>query len=345
VRSARLACATLTAAAVATVGTAALAGGHASGAARCPTFHTYLGNYPKERQVAWAEEAQGLAHDGANWYVTQRDALWRFPVGFDLNSSISGTDETRGVLRVPIPSITVAIRGLRISYNHIGDLDYARGFLFLPLEGSKKIGSTTIKLPPAIAVYRAPNLQFVGFTQIPQQQSAGWVAIGRPNPLLWSSNRATSAPGRNDGGPIFRYRIDWAALAQNRVSLTFVDRFPLRDEAGATVFLDYMQGGTFTARGCLYIVNGFDEDFDPADGGISVFDSVTGRRVARSTNGSGPFNYEFHPGFSTYEEPEGITFWDLDGRGAPGISGELHVLMLDNDSNGDDVYIKHYALR
>ena len=44
------------------------------------------------------------------------------------------------------------------------------------------------------------------------------------------------------------------------------------------------------------------------------------------------------------EEPEGITLWNLDGRGAPGVSGQLHVLMLDNDSNGDDIYVKHYAV-
>jgi hypothetical protein len=71
-------------------------------------------------------------------------------------------------------------------------------------------------------------------------------------------------------------------------------------------------------------------------------------RVQRSTNGSGHFNYEFHPtcSFPIYncEEPEGITIWDLDDGRAPGIRGQLHVLLLRNEHfSDDDVYLKHYT--
>jgi hypothetical protein len=46
------------------------------------------------------------------------------------------------------------------------------------------------------------------------------------------------------------------------------------------------------------------------------------------------------------EEPEGLTFWDLDADGrAPGLRGQLHVVLLDNDLvTADDVYVKHYRL-
>jgi hypothetical protein len=55
-----------------------------------------------------------------------------------------------------------------------------------------------------------------------------------------------------------------------------------------------------------------------------------------------PFKYEWDPGCCTYEEPEGITIWDLgDGR-APRITGQLHVLLLDNEVY-DDIYLKHYT--
>lgn len=44
------------------------------------------------------------------------------------------------------------------------------------------------------------------------------------------------------------------------------------------------------------------------------------------------------------EEPEGLTFWDLNDGRSPNIRGELHVLMLDNDEpDNDDVYLKHYS--
>ena len=110
-----------------------------------------------------------------------------------------------------------------------------------------------------------------------------------------------------------------------------------------------MQGGAISENDDLiYVVSGFyDEHYD--NDGINVFDLQTGLRVQRSTNGSGYFNYEFHPGWSRYEEPEGITVWDVDGLGAPNVMGQLHVLLLDNDRledlpfDPDDVYIKHYT--
>jgi len=74
----------------------------------------------------------------------------------------------------------------------------------------------------------------------------------------------------------------------------------------------------------------------------------TGTRIKRSTNGYGYFNYEFHPGVHPFgaslEEPEGMTIWDLDDGRAPGIRGQLHVLLVDNDSlDAGDVYLKHYT--
>jgi hypothetical protein len=316
----------------------------------CPTSHVYLGNYPKEKDTAWSEEAQGLANDSANWFVTQKDALWKFPASFDLSKTITGPDPAHGILRVPIqPTLgQVKVGGVVVAYNHFGDLDYYNGFLFVPVEGSRKIVNVTVRLPPVVAVFRASDLSYVGRAELPRQRGAGWIAIGRPQPLLYTSN-STMSPNASDpkAGPIFRYSVNFELLRAGRVQLTFVDRFPLADEQGRPLALDVMQGGVFSSRGCLYLVNGFDEDFDAADGGISVVDTVTRRRVAKSTSGSGLFNYEFHPGWSRYEEPEGIDLWDLDGAQPrpPGVSGQLHVLMLDNDSGGDDIYIKHYRVR
>lgn len=53
------------------------------------------------------------------------------------------------------------------------------------------------------------------------------------------------------------------------------------------------------------------------------------------------FRYQFN---SIGEEPEGITYWDLDENNkAPYIRGQLHAIMLDNAGKGDDdFYFKHY---
>jgi hypothetical protein len=104
-----------------------------------------------------------------------------------------------------------------------------------------------------------------------------------------------------------------------------------------------MQGGAFADDDHLYISCGYVEGGHES-WGLHLFDLRTQRRIARSTSGSGAFNYEFHPNSPYYEEPEGLTFWNLDSGAAPGIRGQLHAIMLDNDSNGDDVYFKHYRV-
>lgn len=70
------------------------------------------------------------------------------------------------------------------------------------------------------------------------------------------------------------------------------------------------------------------------------------KRLERSHNGPGGFAYEFNHSSTVKEEPEGLTFWDLDAdERAPGLRGQLHVVLLDNDAiTADDVYVKHYRL-
>jgi hypothetical protein len=150
------------------------------------------------------------------------------------------------------------------------------------------------------------------------------------------------------------------------VDVDFLGHVPLRDENGQPLSLEsWEQGGAFADDEqlpfpLLYLINGNMDD--PCDCGIHVFEmteSQTGdecepgadpclvaQRVDRSTNGGVYFSYEYHPGYDQYEEPEGLTFWDLDADGrAPGIGGQLHAIMLDNELGvSDNVYIKHYRL-
>lgn len=287
--------------------------------------HTYLGNYPDERQDAWTEECQGVTHDRDHWFITQKGAVWRVPLGKDLRDHLQpGVD---GVLRRPIP-----VPG----YDHFGDPDLHDGTLYVPLEGTRRIAVfLTVPRVPRIAAFRASDLQFLWSAPLPEQQKAGWCAIDSKGVLL-SSNSTVTPRVRKGEGPLFRYRIGGK-------SFTFLDRLVLRDEQGTPLVLDTMQGGAFADDHHLYISCGYYKNPHPS-WGIHLFDLRTQRRVVRSTNGSGAFNYEFHPGGSTDEEPEGLTYWDLDGRNAPGIHGQLHAILLDNDSNGDDVYFKHYRV-
>lgn len=122
----------------------------------------------------------------------------------------------------------------------------------------------------------------------------------------------------------------------------------------------YIQGGDFSEDGqYLYIVNGRDtDDTHEKDRGVWVFDANTGRKFTKSFSMASNFNspnntrtsinenfkYEYHPGWSKYEEPEGITVGNTDGKGTLKIKSQIHVIMLDNNTGEDEVFFKHYQV-
>jgi hypothetical protein len=319
-------------------------------------YYLYLGNYPSDANPGWHENVQGLTHDRDNWFITQTGRLWKIPVECDLGSVSRGD---RGVLvkrlwdyepqtnpHIP-PRIVTDIPELwTAGYNHLGDPGYyefdGRGYIVVPIEESKnEPGGKAPFAPPAIAVFRADTLEFANYACLTGQTSAGWCAVD-PQSRVYSSS--------GNLGTLHRYAVDWNTLLSSKTPLTLPNptRIDLADESGFPVEIRSMQGGEISPSGqLLYLVAGYFGDLD-SSWGIHVFDLSTQRRVQRSTNGSGHFNYEFHPtcSFPTYncEEPEGITIWDLDDGRAPGIRGQLHVLLLRNEYfSDDDVYLKHYT--
>ncbi|MFZ5995488.1 MAG: hypothetical protein ACOYU4_10945 [Thermodesulfobacteriota bacterium] len=288
--------------------------------------YNYLGNYPKDRETGWSDNLQGVTNDGHNWFFTQETNLWRFPVSHDLNKKVTKANPEKGILMVRMPS---ELKG----YNHFGDLDYHEDFLYIPITGEDKT--------PVIGVFQAGNLSYIGCFVLNGQSGAGWCAINPKDGLLYTSNSTVSPDN-----PMFRYEVDFDKIRlRGQVIRSFKDRYQVYKPNGAGLELRHMQGGVFSEDGNLYIVNGYYKDCSRRRSGVHVFDAETGRRIAKSTNGYGRFNYEFHPGWPNHEEPEGITLWDLDDGRAPKISGRLHVIMIDNDVTDDDLYFKHYSMK
>jgi len=336
-----------------------------------PEHYEYLGNYPNDRENGWSDELQGVAHDSAHWYFTQRGRLWKFPVTHDLNTKVNAAKAKHGILTTRIPS---PLRN--DGYNHFGDPDYYRGVLLVPTEGErwKSIGDTAVHVPivPVVAVFRASDLRYLGHLQLPLQKHAGWCAVQRANGRLYSSDGVANA-----ANPIRGYSVSWALVTSgqlpvapsqtrrselSRFQLAFPITLRLLDEGGDPLSLKHMQGGEFSDNDHLFTVNGFYKG-DTKDTGIMGFDLASGRRMVRSTNGCREFdvasdrwvvratngcrdfNFEYHPGVPKGEEPEGITIWDRDADSlAPGIGGQIHVIMLDNDPDADDLYFKHYRV-
>ncbi|MBN1636569.1 MAG: hypothetical protein JW920_08650 [Deltaproteobacteria bacterium] len=311
--------------------------------------YSYMGNYPGDRENGWSDNLQGVTQDSDNWFFTQKERLWKFPITHHLGEKVTTADLTRGILKKSIPSLLKSE-----GYDHFGDLDFYRGILLVPMEG---------RTPIIVAVFKASNLEYLGYVELTEQKKAGWCAVNPIDGYLYSSNSLVKA-----SDPIYKYRVNWDRVASGQLPqspgtanshdaasarLERVGKLKLFDEFGDSLELKTMQGGVFSHSGCLYLVNGYCCGQSTRNTGVMVFDSENGRRVAHSTNGSRDFNFEYHPGsycgpgeFNCREEPEGITIWDLDSdRRAPQISGQLHVIMIDNMGGGDDdLYFKHYRI-
>ena len=198
-----------------------------------------------------------------------------------------------------------------------------------------------------MAVFKAENLAYLGYAKLSQEKKASWCAVNPTNGWLYSSGDYAA---KTDDPNCYIHVYSVSVEENNLVEPVHLsEQAPLRiyDENGGPITLGHpVQGGAFSEDGqLLYLVSGFYDDRYPEDG-ISVFHTRSGKRVAKSTNGDDPFNYEFHPGWwtSPAQEPEGVTVWDLDkDTRAPGISGQLHVIMLENDAyDKDGLYFKHY---
>ena len=297
-------------------------------------YYNFTHRYPTDSGGAWtnySEELQGITHDQNNWFISQVWALWKIPVYVDVFSP-SPACGVNGVLCADLGPIG--------GYNHIGDISYfaygGNGYVLLPLEGGEH---------PAIAIYNASNLQYVAHANLDiSATNTPWVTVDPAGFIYTLSNHAP--------GVIQKYSLDWGSLVQNgTMSLQKVGDFQILDEAGVLLPITG-QGAVFSESGeYLYMNNGYYGDYDSYKDGISVFDMQSKRRIAHSTwDGTKPFLYHYDPTCEfldwSCEEPEGLTIWDLDDGRAPNISGQLHVLLLDNDDftdGDDDMFMMHYT--
>jgi hypothetical protein len=254
-------------------------------------------------------------------------ALWKIPITHNLSDPVADSEGNIIVLGVSRKLLDDIDELHNYGCNHFGDLSYYLGYLIIAVEGGAK---------PVMAIFRSDDLTYKGMYPV-DQSGAGWAAVD-PYGYVYSSSSSTSS--------ILKYYLDWTTVEGGSWEMEPRANFPLRDENGAGLYLRSMQGGVFTDSGELfYCTSGSGSEHYPHDG-INVFNTQTWIRVQRSTNDFGYFRYEFDPGLDDLQEPEGLTIWDLDDdpRVHDIVSGQLHVLMLDNTLIGtDEVYIKHYT--
>ncbi len=277
-----------------------------------PTAFSFVNDYPSEASPGWSNNIQGVTHDYDHWYFTQADEyLWRIPVGRDLAEPIVAGE----LAGTPIPA------PLRLlGYDHFGDLDYHEGYLYVPLEANE----AEVPQPPRVCVFEARSLAFVGSAVLTGQHDAPWCAVHPETGDLYSSPFEASS--------LQVYRRGLVGNSQGQltgVEVTPVGAFDLYARNGSPLHLARVQGGAFSRAGHLYLVS--DVDFR----GVAAIDMVCGRLVFEYPKKDLPAGAEM----------EGITVWDLDDNRAPSVSGQVHVVWLDDAAViADDIFVSHFRV-
>ncbi|MGE3510916.1 MAG: hypothetical protein AB7N65_18760, partial [Vicinamibacterales bacterium] len=112
------------------------------------------------------------------------------------------------------------------------------------------------------------------------------------------------------------------------LELTHVGEFALFRPNGSPMHLARVQGGAFSPAGHLYLTSDVDGR------GVVAIDMVCGRMVFAHAKADLPAGAEM----------EGVTVWDLDDDRAPSITGQVHVVWLDDDVSADDLYLSHFRV-
>ncbi len=305
-----------------------------------PGRPAHVTDFPDEAQTAWSEELQGVACDGKNWYITQvykpdeNSRVWKFPISYNLADVAEGPLPP-GVKKAGIPK-QLRDKG----YWHFGDLDYYAGRLYVPCQGGD---------PAQVVVFDAEDLSFLGAAGL-EGGTGAWCAINPKNGLLHESDfydiPEMPFPATPEDVSKFEYDVQNPPPLRLRIynpiwnagkikEFDPVGELELSDRRGGRTSAYRIQGGAFSENGRLYLIS---DDTRNGKARLLGFEMMTGRQMFGKS-------IEYSPDYPDLEEFEAIAIYDLDGNQSPGISGQLHVILLDNDIHSDDdIIFKHFRV-
>src|SRR5262245_907005 len=95
----------------------------------------YLGEFPANEETGCANDIQGITQDGAFWYITQTDLLWKIPLTRSLTDL---PDWPFNDPTLPVTTLSKYINEkpyVHPDFNHMGDLEYrsvcGQGLVFI----------------------------------------------------------------------------------------------------------------------------------------------------------------------------------------------------------------------
>jgi hypothetical protein len=262
-----------------------------------------LEDFPFDRSYELANGLQGVCHDDSNWFLT---SAWR---------NISGQQS-----RIAKKAVNVSFNEdnflvyrspyIDQGWRHPGDCDVFNGVVYVPLEPDSGFAAFN-----AIGRFNTSNLAYHTVIPIPEnspQRSPGnfpWMARNPKNGLWYSS--------KFDATELYVYAISGS-------SITYKGAVPLPQA------IYRIQGGEFSPSGRLFLAT---------DWNTGLVSLELGEAIGSTAAITQWHKINWVPGD---EEIEGLTVWNLDDGRAPGIRGQVHVLMLDvGEVSNDDLYFKH----
>jgi hypothetical protein len=273
--------------------------------------------YPYNDAHYWTEELQGATQNGSNWFMASRTNLMRFPITSDLHY---------------YPTANV-YNPWSYWWGHMGSPTYGwnNGTVVVPLEpdwahnghasrSAFGIFDTSLNGLATPTVPYPPAGSGIPDEQAGESSSNPWIAYNPQDQRYYSS-------GYN---PTWLYAYD---IWYSPYNVAFNHAVQILDDWGNPIQLHDVAGGAFSPSGKLYLAL---DDHSNSDWGQIVVIDVNNGRVHRT------YWIERHRYLIGPEEMEGLTFWNSNGT-APGINGQMHLVLLDNDGGQDDWYYKHYT--
>lgn len=294
---------------------------------------TPAGVFPNDSESpTYAEGAQGIANDGANWYATDTFRIRRYPAA----RSLDGSSQARRAL--PVVEGMFNFNGDNAipvrECDHVGDPVYGDGFLFVPADNCN-IADGRARIYAFDRSFRLVNVGVL------DQDDAGFVAFDPITKTLMVPDRAGTGLNSYDPRPLtsvaagyYETRHNGAAILRN------VGFVPLT--LGPDGAYTWMQGGEFSPSGKFYLAAENLGSANPT--GIYVFHRDGNHLELEALLGAGAMDY-YVSGYRN-EEVEGLTIWPNSGAlGMPGgIRGDLHYMFLNNDAGDDNISLRHYSI-
>jgi hypothetical protein len=278
-----------------------------------------VNTYPKGAQYNWTDNLQGIASDGRWWYVSAN------------TNGKRGSRSTARLYRAKPQSIardlgvwTRPLSQTGLTHcSHIGDVDYRTGTIYVAIDGCEDGRAK-------VGMFKRETLAYEGSFDLPGLARAAGVAWNPVDGHLYALNR-----GRNG---LRAYAVHAAGTG---VVAELVRDIPMRASDGSRFRGNRIQGMKFAPSGRVYVI--FD-DPDFAKGGVYEFeiDSSAARLtsfVPVPHGCTGVFTCTRNRMYLG-DEIEGLL---IERITSGPYRGDLHVLMIDNDLDRDDVYFKHYS--